>query len=37
MVTPGIMIFMQKKDDVIDIHRRTVSYNGPENTDVDIK
>ena len=37
MVTPGLTIFVEKKDDVLDMHRYIVNYNGPETTDVDIK
>ena len=37
MVTPGLAVFVQKKDNVFDIHSYIVAYNGPETTDVDVK
>jgi len=37
MVTPALTIFIQKKDDVLDMHKYILTYTGPETTNVGIK
>jgi hypothetical protein len=37
MVTPGLTIFVQKKDDVLDMHKYIITYTWPETTNVGIE
>jgi len=37
MVTLGLAIFVQQKDDVLDMQKYILTYTGPETTNVGIK